>query len=281
MWLNFHTHSNYCDGKSSVQEIVEKARSLKVGVLGFSSHAPLPFECAWCMRKENYSNYIKEIATTKQYNSDLNIYAGLEVDYIPRVTGPDNFSKELDYTIGSIHFVEKFNGGQRWEIDGPHQSFLEGLEAIFRNNFKDAAVRYFEITREMVENETPSVVGHLDKIKIQNIGDKFFSEDESWYREQIDKTLHSIQAAECVIEVNTRGLYKKKSKTTYPSPWILERILEKEIPITLSSDAHHVNDLVSYFPETAMELRKIGFREIHILQEGQWRPFKFSEHGIE
>jgi len=281
MWLNFHTHSNFCDGKSTFEEIVDKAKLLNIKWLGFSSHGPLPFQCLWCMKEENLNEYLNKIVTLKKSQTDLEIYSGLEVDYIPNTIGPNYFSKKLDYTIGSIHFVERFEDGRGWEIDGPHSFFLEGLEKIFSNKIKGAIVRYFELTREMVEQSTPTIVGHLDKIKIQNINNKFFTETDSWYRNEIEKTLDSIERSGCVLEVNTRGIYQKKSSTTYPSPWILERIQAKNIPITISSDAHHCDDLINHFPETAKELKQIGFDKIHILHDGQWRPFPFNEHGIE
>ena len=281
MWLNFHTHSTYCDGKSTPEEIVDKAKLLNVKWLGFSSHAPLPFDCLWSMKREKLNEYLNKIVTLKTSQTEIEIYSGLEVDYIPGAIGPHIFSKQLDYTIGSIHFVEHFEDSRGWEIDGPHSFFLEGLEKIFSNKIKDVIVRYFELTREMVEQSAPTIVGHLDKIKIQNINNNFFTEADSWYHDEIEKTLDSIERSGCIIEVNTRGIYQGKSSTTYPSPWILERIHKKNIPITLSSDAHHCEDLINHFPETAIELKQIGFDKIHILQDGQWRPSQFNEHGIE
>ncbi len=280
MWLNFHTHSTYCDGKSTLEEIVGKAKSLNLGWLGFSSHAPLPFDCLWCMKREDLNEYLNKIITLGKSQTEIELYSGLEVDYVPDVIGPRDFS-QLDYTIGSIHFVESFSDGKRWEIDGPHNSFLRGLDKIFNNNFKDVVVRYFELTREMVSRSSPSIIGHLDKIKIQNIDNKFFYEDELWYRHEINKTIDSIEQSGCIVEVNTRGIYQKKTSTTYPSPWVLESIRRKNIPITISSDSHHREDLINLFPETAIILKQIGFQEIHILHNGRWKPFKFNEHGIE
>jgi histidinol-phosphatase (PHP family) len=280
MWLNFHTHSTYCDGNSTLDEIVEKAKLLKVRWLGFSSHAPLPFACSWSMNKNDFDEYLNKIITLKKSHRKTEIYSGLEVDYIPNITGPKDIAGSLDYTIGSIHFVESFKDGRKWEIDGPHSFFLEGLEKIFSNKIEDAVVRYFELTREMVERSAPSVVGHLDKIKIQNIDNKFFFEDDPWYHHQIETTLNSIKKSGSIIEVNTRGVYQKKTTTTYPSPWILELIHKKNIPITLSSDAHHCDDLINQFYQTAKTLKQIGFQEIHILHNGAWQPFKFDEHGV-
>jgi histidinol-phosphatase (PHP family) len=82
------------------------------------------------------------------------------------------------------------------------------------------------------------------------------------------------------VEVNTRGIYQKKSATTYPSPWILELLQQENIPITISSDAHHADDLVNQFESTATLLQRIGFKKIQILNEGEWKPFTFNENGI-
>ena len=278
-WFNFHTHSTYCDGKSTLNEIVDHAKEINLISLGFSSHAPLPFENKWCMKKESLQEYLEEIQLLKQ-QAGIEIYAGLEVDYIPDLISPNDFESKLDYIIGSIHFVERFNNGTGWEVDGPHNSFLNGLEEIFKNDFMLAATRYFELTREMVTRSSPAVIGHLDKIKIQNIGNKFFSETDNWYRDEIKKTLNEISKSQSIIEVNTRGIYQKKTTTTYPSPWILELIHQKGIPITMSSDAHHPDDLTNQFRETASLLKQIGFREIFVLHHGSWKPFEFNENGI-
>ena len=280
VWSNYHTHNNFCDGKSESVNYVTKALELNMNSLGFSSHAPLPFDCKWCMKPEAFTEYLKLISSLKDDTNGLEIYTGLEVDYIPGVISPGTFRKQLDYTIGSVHFVETMSNGIRWEIDGLHSFFLEGLEDIFKNNIKDAITRYYELTRQMITTDCPSIVGHLDKIKIQNIDDRFFNEDDDWYKSEIIKTLNCIEDAGTILEVNTRGLYQKKSKTTYPSPWILEIASSKNIPITLSSDAHHHDDVTNQFSEAAYMLSSLGFKKLSILKEGQWQQFKFNEQGL-
>jgi histidinol-phosphatase (PHP family) len=279
MWSNFHTHSTFCDGKSSFDEHLAKAKELGVMSLGFSSHAPIPFECKWCMSNERLREYVESIETLKK-QSEIQVYKGLEVDYIPNFVSPREFSSQLDYTIGSVHFVDAFTGGTHWEIDGLHTVFLEGLEKIFLNDYQAAFTRYFELTREMVATSPPTVVGHLDKMKIQNPGNKFFREDEPWYRSEIKKTLQTIKSSGCIVEVNTRGIYQRKTLDVYPSPWILELIHEANIPITLSSDAHHADDLINQFEATARILQRIGFKKLHILFDGEWKAFNFNEKGI-
>lgn len=279
MWANFHTHCDYCDGKGTLQEYVDQAKQVGMMSLGFSSHAPVPFDTKWCMKAEHFDEYREKVAALRHAHTDIGIYTGLEVDFIPNVTSPDLF-RNVDYTIGSIHFVDQHPDGRHWEIDGAHAPFLQGLKEVFNNNIQAAIIRYFELTREMVSTACPTVVGHLDKIKIQNVDGKFFTESESWYQQEIKKTIDLIGATGAIVEVNTRGIYQKKSETTYPSPWVLAYLHKKNIPVTISSDAHHPKDLVSQFSETATILRSIGFETISILSEGIWQPFSFDEHGV-
>jgi histidinol-phosphatase (PHP family) len=281
MWSNFHMHSNYCDGTAEMIEYVREAKAKGMLSIGFSSHAPVSFPCLWCMKPERLGDYIQAIDALKTSVSEIEIYKGLEVDFIPDVISPKQFEKDLDYTVGSIHFVDRYSDGKHWEIDGSHVAFLDGLEKIFDNDFKAAITRYFELTREMIETACPSVIGHLDKIKIQNPAQKFFSEDEEWYQTEIKKTIDLIAEKKVIVEVNTRGIYQKKSSTTYPSPWILELMHAKKVPVTISSDAHHPDDIINQFPETAGLLMDIGFDSIHVLHKNQWKAFSFNTHGIQ
>ncbi len=280
MWSNLHTHSTYCDGKSSLSDIVTSARSQNLISLGFSSHAPLPFASPWCMKKENLKSYIEDIHQLKVNNSSIQIYSGLEVDYIPGKISPDDFKGALDYTIGSVHFVDSFAEGNGWEIDGTHSSFQLGYEHIFKKDIQAVIARYFELTREMVLKSCPTIIGHLDKIKIQNTYYPYFDESSKWYRDEVTKTIKLIKDSGAIVEVNTRGIYQKKSQTTYPSPWILELIHQQSIPVTISSDAHHPDDLVNHFPETAELLLSIGFKKIRILLDGSWQNVSFDLHGV-
>jgi histidinol-phosphatase (PHP family) len=207
----------------------------------------------------------------------------MEVDYIPGRIGPKSklvLNAGLDYTVGSVHFVESFADGRGWEIDGSHQVFLEGLQEIFDGDVQKAVSRYFELTRQMVEGECPDIIGHIDKIKIQDEGGKLFSQQASWYQQQMRQTLQLIADAGALVEVNTRGIYKKKTPETYPARWVLEEMHQLNIHITLNSDAHHPDEITACYTDTAQMLQAIGFRQLHILYDGAWQAVGFDETGV-
>jgi histidinol-phosphatase (PHP family) len=279
MWSNFHTHSNFCDGKGAIEEYMKRAEADGIKSIGFSSHAPLPFPCKWSMKEESLPVYLSKIESLKPVFQHVEIYKGLEIDFIPGEISPDDFRKRLDYTIGSIHFVDHFEG-KRWEIDNTLEIFKEGLENIFESNIQKAVTRYYQLTREMIMKSPPDIIGHLDKIKMHNFRHPLFDESELWYRQEIDKTLELVRQANRIIEVNTRGLYQNKSSTTYPSPWVLDRVCNLGIPVTLSSDAHHPGDLTKEFQGTTELLRQIGFKNFSILTGGSWKQVPIQEYGL-
>ena len=283
-WTNYHSHCRYCDGTDDPERYVEQAVAEKMPAYGFSSHAPLPFDCSWTMKTEDLQAYVCEVRhLQRRWRSDIQLYCGLEVDYIPGVTGPKSqalLDAGLDYTIGSVHFVDAFPDGRRWEIDGSHPIFLEGLEQIFEGDIRRAVSRYFELTRQMVREECPDLVGHVDKIKMQCEEGKLFSESSDWYRDEMMKTLRAIKEVGVTVEVNTRGLYKKKVSETYPSRWVLEQMFALDIPVALNSDAHHPREISLYFAESARMLREVGYRQLCVLLDGKWQKVSFNENGL-
>ncbi|UZR93558.1 histidinol-phosphatase [Chondrinema litorale] len=282
-WTNYHGHCYYCDGKLEPEAYVEKALELDMPAIGFSSHCPFEGGHGWNMKMEELPDYLKEVEGLKQqYGDQIQIYTGLEMDYIPGVISNQSEhikQANLDYTIGSIHYTGVFDDGRFCEIDGAHQKFLEGLHHIFDGDVKAMVSKYFELTREMLKDGI-DVLGHLDKIKIQAEQGVLFSEFEDWYRIEVSKTLESIAEEKVILEVNTRGIYKKKSVETYPSKWILTLAKELDIDIMLNADAHHPEELNAVFTETASKLKKIGFKELKVLKNGEWVSLSFSERGV-
>ncbi len=283
-WSNLHSHCFYCDGKFEPERYIRRAIDMKVFSYGFSSHAPVPFECGWSMRPQDTLNYVNEISILKQkYADQIQVYIGMEVDYIPGVISVDHPSirnLDLDYTIGSIHFIDQDRHGNPWEIDGKHSTFLHGLNTIFKNDIMQVVKRYFQLTRAMVREACPDIIGHLDKIKIQNRENKFYHEFSRWYQYEIMHTLEEIKASGAILEVNTRGIYKKKTVHTYPGRWILDQVRKMKIPITLNSDAHHPEEIINCFEKAAYMLNEIGFKYVRVLVNGKWTDVELDPTGL-
>jgi histidinol-phosphatase (PHP family) len=282
-YTNYHSHCYYCDGKEVPEVYLQQAIQLGMPAYGISSHAPLPYELPWPMQQADQESYVQEVEKLKEvYAGQIDIYRGLEVDFIPDVAGPsrvkDQFS--LDYIVGSVHFVDFFADGYPWEIDGRHQVFLRGLEEVFANNIEAAIHRYYALIRQMVREDPPDIVGHLDKIKIQSEDGNLFDEQAEWYQTEVIKTLDVIAEAGLTMEINTRGMYKQLTEEPYPSYWILEQMRERNIPIMLNSDSHHPREITGRFTEVNERLLAIGYDQMRILYRGEWQDVAFTSSGV-
>ncbi len=273
MFSNYHTHTYFSDGSDEPQKYVESALSLGMDSLGFSDHSPLPFENTFALRPEKMQEYCDAIGDGRKAIGDMRVFLGLEVDYIPGMGHSFSYFREnfpLDYLIGSVHLVGNGSGDDLWFIDGPDPAtYDDGLNRLFGGNIRKGVTAYWQQINSMLTSGKMDIIGHLDKIKMHN-RNRFFTEDEPWYTALVDETLELVKRSGTIVEVNTRGLYKKRSDSLFPGPAILKKIHEMNIPVIISSDAHKPSELALLFPETARLLYDIGFREVMELGLSGW-----------
>jgi len=273
--FNLHNHSHYCDGSSPPEDYITEAIRQGFHTLGFSSHAPVPFKNGFAINDENtLLEYAGEIRRLKEkYRHQINIFLSLEIDYIPGLTTDFEVFKKLaglEYTIGGIHLVKSPLKQGLWFIDGSKSEIYdEGLERLFNGDIRLAVTTYWEQMRNMISTQNPDIVAHLDKIKMHN-KNRYFTQDEQWYREQVDRTLELIAAKNTIVEVNTRGMYKGRSDELFPGRGILDKIRQLDIPVTLNSDAHKPQELSAYYEEAKAELRDAGFRYLKLFTKKGW-----------
>ena len=258
--FNIHTHSVYSDGKSQPREIVEEAVRQGLTKLGFSEHSPLPFDNNFSVKAEKMPDYVAEIAQLKEeFKDKIEILCGLEADYIPGVSETFAVTKEkyhLDYLIGGVHLVgQSANPDELWFIDGPKwEIYDEGLQKFFDGDIQRAVRCFYDQTNSMIEHEEFDIIAHFDKIKMHN-RDRYFHEDEAWYRKLAMETLDLIHQKGIVMEINTRGIYKKRYNGFYPSPWLMKEAFKMGIPMIISSDAHHYSALTLEFDSAEKALQ--------------------------
>ncbi len=271
---NYHTHSHFCDGAAAPEEYVKAALDEGFEAIGFSSHAPLPFENLWSIQPGKLTEYISEIQQIKlSYQGKIKVWLGLEVDHVPGMTSDfSNLYKNypLDYLIGAVHLVTSEASKELWFIDGPFAHYDEGLKDIFNMDIKRGVDCYFQQLWNMIRHQTFDVLAHADKIKMNN-RDRYFSTDDAWYKEYISKTVEIIAERACIVEINTRGIYKKRSAEFYPSVSMLEALFMKKVPVTISTDAHLPSEISLQWKEAQQCLYDIGYREIMMLGEQGWK----------
>jgi histidinol-phosphatase (PHP family) len=270
---SFHTHTYFCDGADPVELLCEKAVEKGFTALGFSSHAPLPPECGlvsdWNMKAPDLERYIDEVRKAKEKWADrLEVFLGLEVDYIKGVMGPaDNIYKELrfDYLIGSVHYIVPERGAP-FTIDGPASEFDKGIQEGFGGDGAALMEAYWDAVGEMSAAGGLQIVGHLDLLKKNNQDQRWFSLCDARYKKKLGQVLDVIAGSGQIVEINTGGLSRKRTKEMYPAPWILDNMKERGIPVLISSDAHSYIQLDSYYDEAKKLLTEAGYSAVKRLK---------------
>ncbi len=255
-----HSHTYFSDGSNSPEKMVLSALEKKFQFLGISDHAPLPFKKQWAMRTKLLVEYLKEIKRLKaKYQKQIKIYLALEVDFLPEYTKRFDFFQQevgLDYFIGSVHLLDKFLDGTYWDIASSKYSFPQGLKEIFGNDKKRFVERYFEVFNLMIDTGEPAIVAHIDLIQKHNTDGSLIDNNSVWYKKLMTQTLENIARQNMILEINTRGLYKKRINDFFPSQNFFSQIKELGLKVTASSDAHATTELDKGFEELQKTLNK-------------------------
>lgn len=275
---NYHSHTTFSDGKEDPEAYIEAAIQQNMQAFGFSDHAPVPFETNWTMKPERLEEYLNRVRQVKtQYQNQIEVYLGLEVDYIPGLIHPQMQQFEsLDYTIGSVHYADQLANGDHWPIDGSEAEFKQGVNEIFGGSVQKALERYFELTREMLSKACPTILGHIDRIKMNNRYTPFFTEYEPWYQKAVIETLECMSATNAILEVNTKSYYRKRTAEPNPGAWILQQANALNIPVHLASDSHHPKDNIGAFDYGMKLLWDSGYRAVTILKNGVWQQVNIT-----
>ena len=277
-YANYHTHSKWCDGKGSPEKYVIEAIANKMYALGFSIHSPVPFKSDWNAKYENLMFYLSEIQLLKdKYKSEIRIYSGMEVDFIEAIVGPSSYKHlGLDYTIGGVHFLKKFNEKEYFDFDASPEKFQRGINEIFNGDIKLMVEFYYEQVIKMLETDPPEIISHLDLIMKFNKDKRFFDSSEKWYKDLVLKTLDIISKTNCVLEINSRSLMKGLLPEFHPENWIVKQSKEFNIPFILSADAHKPHEVNSLLKEESELLKTYGYKEIMIFDENGFNISKLQ-----
>lgn len=272
---NYHSHCNFCDGRSYPEDFVRFAVARGFRAYGFSSHSPLPFETFWNMSRDDMDEYLAEIARLKvKYEGQIELYVGLEIDFLDRTYNasiPYFKNLPLDYRIGSIHFLplspvlEERNMAC---IDGAYSEFARTVDAFFEGDIRRMVRRYFEAEMEMVEAGGIDIVGHIDKIYMNGQRYPGFSLDAEWYRRPLLDLLDFVRERGLMVEVNTKNLVKKGE--TYPHRQFLGELRSRRIPVMVNSDCHYPDLVNDGRAEGFQLLEQAGFDATMELVGGKW-----------
>ena len=183
---NYHTHTHFCDGKNSPEEMVLQAISLGCPELGFSGHAPLPPGKGYGMTLENAESYRSEIRRLQEkYAGQIKILLGIEQDYYSETS-----TEDYDYAIGSVHAVEK--DGVYLEVDHTRQIFMDDVKHYYGGDYYAYAEDYYALVADVYRKTGCQIIGHFDLITKFNEGDALFDTGHPRYKAAANNALDAL-----------------------------------------------------------------------------------------
>jgi len=241
--VDLHNHTTRCNhAEGTVDEYVRKAIELGIDIYGFSEHAPMDFDENYRLKFDEMDAYVLDILNAKEtYKNDIEILLGYEVDWLQGHMDERVLHADVDYLIGSVHFIDK------WGFDNPE--FIGGWK---EKDIDEIWQAYFDATEAMAKSGKFDIVGHLDLIKVF----KFMPKQD--IRVLAKNVLKAIKTSNMVMEINTAGL-RKPIGEMYPSRALVEEAYALDIPITFSSDAHAVDQIGAGYDLATALARDIGY----------------------
>lgn len=263
---NFHTHSTWCDGKNTVQEMADAAYALGFSGLGFSGHGYCPVSQEYCMTPEREAFYRQDVlAQRERYRGRMRIFLGLELEaQDTRIFPPGMY----DYLIGSLHYIEE--GGVAYPMDDSVETLGRCIREGFGGDAYRLAEAFFARSAMAICARRPDIVGHFDLLARYNGQGRFFDEDSPRYQGIAIEAVREAAKTGAIFEVNSGAMARGIPNRIYPARFLLREIRRLGGQVVLSSDAHRAEHLTFAFPEMEAMLREEGFRTTVYLTEHGW-----------
>lgn len=258
---NLHTHTKFCDGKDTPEEIVLKAIELGFDTIGFSIHSPL--QISW-----DTEGYKKEITRLKLiYSDQINILCGIEFEQCSTCD-----TSGYDYVIGTCHY---FNiNGTPVGFDRDTKTVQSVIDTFFDGDGLKFAKAYYRDMATLYKRVKYDIVGHFDLITKNIEMCKLFDTQSKEYKNAAFEALHAIIEDVQVFEINTGAIARGYRTTPYPVPFILKEIKNIGGKVILSSDCHDKSFLNCWFNESLELLKFCGFDKVAIYDHGEFKEIK-------
>jgi histidinol-phosphatase (PHP family) len=270
---DYHTHLRPDDLDASVGQYHTQANAERyraaagergVAELGVSEHVHR-FKQALAIWSHpfwvaNAHDDLDEYCAFVREHTDLRL--GIEADFVPgREDRTANLLEAcpLDYVVGSVHFLADgaldMDEHSVWSSNPSHPRSVEEIW-----------LRYFQTVGESARSGLFDIIAHPDLVKIWGDPERTPAGD---LRRYYEPAVEGIAEAGVAVEVSTAGLRKPVGEI-YPAPAFLEMCVDAGVPVVLSSDAHHPQDVGAGYEQALELLGGLNVRELCVF-EGRTR----------
>ncbi len=211
---DYHIHSTYSKnkhGKSSIEEIAQRAHEIGLEEIAITDHGPGHY--LFGIKRKLISEAKNVVVETRKKYPDLKILFGVEaniLDYKGRTDIDSEILKHCDIILCGFHLAALFSSaGDFWNF-------------IVKNHF---AKNNKKLYHEMVEKNTQAVINAMKNYKIDILthpGDKI--------PVNIDKIAEAAEKTNTMLEINNSHGHLNKEE--------LIRASKYKVEFVISSDSH-------------------------------------------
>jgi histidinol-phosphatase (PHP family) len=200
-------------------------------------------------------------------NDDLDAYCefvrstslrlGIECDYVPGAeerTAEMLAARDLDYVVGSVHFV----GDGDAAVDHEGFDVWEGEASA-----EEIWTRYFEHFDRCARSGLFDILAHPDLVKVWGRDRRPLPEGD--LKRFYEPAVEAIVAGGSAVELSTAGLRKPVGEL-YPAPEFGRLMVEAGVPFALSSDAHLPEQVGFGYDAALAFLDDLGVTEIAVFE---------------
>lgn len=260
---NPHTHTQFCDGKSTAEEMAQSALDKGFVSLGFSSHAIQDMHIELSLNETREALYIAEVRRLQEaHKGRLKIWLGMERD---RISPADR--NKFEYVIGASHYARP-EGEGRFPVDGHPEVVSNAVRTLYKGDALTMAEEYFADFAAYIHDYKPDIIAHFDLLfKYNHIHRLIDTRHPRYIKAATDAMDLAVKGCH-LLEVNTGGMVRAGTPEPYPSLPLLCYWRAIGGQVTLSSDCHQAAQLDALFEVGIAHIRKAGYKTAAILGGG-------------
>lgn len=258
MKTNFHTHTSLCrHADGTAEDYVKSALSSGLAQLGFSEHAPYPdVDFGRRLLFSELEDYLEEVdALALNYQGDIRIHKGLEIEYLPKYR---SYYEELLEKWG----VEYLLMGEHFYINpqGEQANIYEATSSTGQY------LAYARTVAEGMKTGLFAAVAHPDLYMLN----PFAWNDDC--KRAADLIIDTATATDTILEYNANGLrweqrtYPDGKRVPYPHEKFWEMAAQAPIRVIVGSDCHNPANIWDDAMEKAYaNLKELGIHPVYQL----------------
>ncbi len=270
--MDYHSHNRRCGHAfGEIEDYVKVAIEKNLTEIGISDHFPLGAILEDPQFKElinrvsmevnEFPNYIKEIKNLKEkYKNKIRIRISTEINFatpgralISQKKILEPFMNDFDYLLAAIHEI-KWHDSPVIILDP-----REGSEALKKYGYEKITLEYLNKLGKLIDTDYFDVVAHFDNYRILFRPNTPNYSENTWSK--LLDLLDKIKNKGMAIEINTSGSLKGIG-SQFPSDEIVKEIIQRDVPMVLSSDAHRPEKIGYMFEEFIEKAKKWGLSSI-------------------